>query len=398
MRIEALIAAAAFDFRAGTLASVSARAEEAFAIASELGDRRSEWRALQVLGEHAIASDAGTDAEAWLQRGLELARREGLAGAEALCIYTLGVARWILGDLEGADALLAESLARFRSVDDPGERITSPLNVSDIRGGAGDPAGLRVCFEETLQPFIEVTCSAATGYVLANQASIARMRGDQARAEALLVECAEHFSALDDERGEASALVRRAYLELAEGAIDEARPRFERALEIRTSLNERRGVGLVLSGLGLVETLAGNFESAEARLADARDLFRRAGDRWGLASSLWRTAELWRAEGRLDDAWSALQEAREVLVTTNRSRWLGHADAALGEVASLRGDPELAVSLFEAARALYAASRDTEGVAAVERQIDALAKAPQSSRKGASVRTSSTRSKKGRTT
>ena len=398
LRIEALIAAAAFDFRAGTLASVSARAEEAFAIASELGDRRSEWRALQVLGEHAIASDAGTDAEAWLQRGLELARREGLAGAEALCVYTLGVARWILGDLEGADTLLAESLERFRSVDDPGERITSPLNISDIRGGAGDPAGLRVCFEETLQPFIEVTCSAATGYVLANQASIARMRGDQARAEALLVECAEHFSALDDERGEASALVRRAYLELAEGAVDEARPRFERALEIRTSLNERRGVGLVLSGLGLVETLAGHFESAEARLAEARDLFRRAGDRWGLASSLWRTAELWRAEGRLDDAWSALQEAREVLVTTNRSRWLGHADAALGEVASLRGDPELAVSLFEAARAHYAASRDTEGVAAVERQIDALAKVPQSSRKGASVRTSSTRSKKGRTT
>ena len=136
------------------------------------------------------------------ERGLELARREGLAGAEALCVYTLGVARWILGDLEGADALLAESLERFRAVDDPDERITSPLNISDMRGGAGDPAGLRVCFEETLQPFIEVTCSAATGYVLANQASIARMRGDQLAAEALLVECAEHFAALDDERGE----------------------------------------------------------------------------------------------------------------------------------------------------------------------------------------------------
>ena len=223
------------------------------------------------------------------------------------------------------------------------------------------------------------------------------MRGDHARAKALLAECAEHFAALDDEHGRASALVRQAYLELSEGAVDAARVRFKRALEIRTSLNERRGVGLVLSGLGLLETLAGDFESAETRLADARDLFRRAGDRWGLASSLWRTAELWRTEGRLDDAWSALQEAREIIETTNRSRWLGHADAALGEVASLRGDRELAVSLFESARAHYAASHDIQGTAAVDTQLDELAKVPQSSRKDARDRTPSTRSTKGRT-
>jgi predicted ATPase len=398
LRIQALFAAAAFDFRAGTLADVTAKAEEALTIAAELGDRRSEWRALQVLGEYAIALDAGDDAEAWLERGLELTRREGFAGAEALCICTRGVARWILGDFEGADMLLAESLERFRAVDDAGELISSPLNIGDIRGGAGDPAGLRLCFEETLQPFIEVSCTAAAGYVLANQASIARMRGDPDRAKALLIECGEHFEALDDERGRASALVRRAYLELAGGEVDEARSRLERALEIRSSLNERRGVGLVLAALGLVETLAGDFDAGEARLAEARELFRRAGDRWGLASSLWRTAELWRAEGRLDDAWSALEEARQVLTATNRSRWFGHADAALAELASLRGDRKLALSLFESARRLYQASHDTLGLAAVERQLDLLAKVPQRPRKGAPVTTSATRSKKGRTT
>jgi len=394
LRVQALLAAAAFDMRGGTLANGMTRAGEALAIASELGDARSELRAYQFLGEHAIAADAGEDAETWFDRGLAFARREGFAGAEALCIYSLGVARWILGDLAGADALLAESLERFRSVDDPREIISSPQNISDLRGGPGDPANLRIVFEETLQPYIDVTCNAAAGYVLANRASIARMRGDLPAARSLLTECGDQFAALDDERGRASALARTAYLDLFEGSVDEARVRLERALEIRTSLNERRGVGLVLSGLGLVETVAGDLALAEERLADARELFRRAGDRWGLASSLWRTAELRRAEGRLDEAWSALQEARQILTATDRPRWLGHAEAALAEVASLRGDRRQAEALFRDAREHYRLAHDTLGLEAVESQLQALAKTAQRPRKGAPVRTTATRSKK----
>ncbi len=397
LRVQALFAASAFDMRGGTLASGVAHAEEALAVASGLGDPRSVLEAHQYLGEFAIASDAGVEAESWLERGLEVARREGFAGAEALCIATLGIARWTLGDLEGADALLAESFDRFLGVADPAATVTSPLNVADLRGGPGDPANLRVVFEETLQPFFKLSCRAAAGYVLANRASIARMRSDPTAAEALLAACAEQFEALDDERGTASALARRGYLALAGGSVDDARAFLNRALEIRKTLNERRGVGLVLSGLGLVETVAGDFPAAEAYLAEARALFRRAGDPWGLASSLWRTAELWRAEERLDDAWSALEEARQVLEPTNRIRWFGHADAALAEVASLRGDRDLAVSLFESALDHYRQSHETLGVDAVERQLRSLAKTPQSSRKDGRVRTSSTRTRKGRT-
>ena len=67
---------------------------------------------------------------------------------------------------------------------------------------------------------------------------------------------------------------------------------------------------VVLAGLGLIDTAAGEYASAERDLAEAREMFRRAGDRWGLASSLWRTADLalrrpgsdlhcgWRSDGR----------------------------------------------------------------------------------------------------
>src|SRR5207237_1406069 len=84
--------------------------------------------------------------------------------------------------------------------------------------------------------------------------------------------------------------------------IAEARRALEEALELRRRQGDRRGVGLVLTGLALVDTAAGNHARAERHLARARELFRRAGDRWGLASALWRTADLAFARDRPDDA------------------------------------------------------------------------------------------------
>jgi tetratricopeptide (TPR) repeat protein len=208
--------------------------------------------------------------------------------------------------------------------------------------------------------------------VLANLATIARLRGDVDRADRLLRESRALFAELGDERGDASALARCGYFELELGDVDEARACLEQSLEIRQRLHDRRAVGLTLSGLGLVETVAGDYRRAESRLVEAREIFRRAGDRWGLAHALWRTADLARARSRLDDAWTALTEARQVLDVTQRHRWLGHTDAALAEVAALRGDRTLALDLFASAREQYATARDAGGVATVERRLSAL--------------------------
>jgi predicted ATPase len=376
LRVEALYAAAALDFRGGTLARGIARAEEAYEIASELGDMRAQWRAMQFLGEFGIANEQRIiDGTAWLERGLELARREGFTAAAALGVYTLGVARWVQGDLHGADKLLEESLASLRTLVDPPERIPSPVNVADMRSSdtAGLP-GMRVVFEETLQPFVEISCDTAVAYVLANLAAVARVGGDHPRARVLLDEAEEQFLRTVDDRGQADVLVRLAFLEHAEGSVTEARRLLERALELRRGLNDRRGVGLALSGLGLIETTAGDHESADRHLAEARDIFRRAGDRWGLASTLWRTADLALERGRLDDAEAALREALAVLGETRRERWIAQTVADLAEVTVLQGDTDRAAALFADARERYAATDDELGVASVEDRLRELAK------------------------
>ncbi len=373
LRAEALWAAAALDFRGGTLARGVERAEESYAVASEIGDVQAEWRAMQLLGEFGIANEQRIGhAAPWLERGLELARREGFAAREAIGVYTLGVVRWVLGDLEAAQEQIERSLASLRTLAASPERIPAPVNVADMWSSDTTRLGPRLVFEETLLPLVEVSCDVAVTYVLVNMASIARARDELSRARVLLDEAAERFEQADDERGQADVLVRLGYLDMAEGALPEARARLERALLLRRRLNDRRGLGLALAGLGLIDTIAGDHASAERQLAEARDLFRRAGDRWGLASTLWRTADLAFDRGRLDEAEAALREALVVLGETQRERWIAHTLAGLAEVATLQGDAERAVTLLEDARARYASTDDELGVASVEERLRAL--------------------------
>jgi predicted ATPase len=373
LRARGLLRAAAIDFRSGELSRGRQLAEESHSVASEIGDGHAEWRALQFLGEFGLARDAADVAMPRLEQALELARREGFAPEEAIGVYSLGIAHWILGDSARAEELVAESVDLFAALTGSSEMIISPVSISEIRTSptAGRP-GLRMVFEDTLQPFLESSCDAALGYVLANQAGLVSARGDLARARELLAESAWRFENSGDERGKAAVLVRRAYLELAEGTLSAARENLEEALELRRDQGDRRGVGLVLAGLGLIDTTAGDYPSAERYLAEAREMFRRAGDRWGLAGTLWRAADLAFARGHLDDAEAALQEARTVLVATGRERWIANTLAGLAEVALLRGDRQRARTLFADARNRYAARHDALGVADVEERLRGL--------------------------
>jgi len=397
LRAQGLLAMSAIDYRAGDLVCGTRHAQESYEIAVELGDVQAQWCGLQRLGEFAVACDDASGALHLLEEARELAGEKGLAASRAVSVYSLGVALWTVGDLAGAEALLIESAASFRLFAGSSERILSLLNIAEMRSSdpSGQP-GLRIVFEETLQPFVEISCDTAIAYVLANQATIARVREEWGRARELLEEAGERFARTEDSRGEADVLIRRAYLELAEGAPDRARACLEQALRLRRAMRDRRGVGMALLAVGVVETVSGDYPRAEQPLAEARELFRRAGDRWGLVSSLWRTADLAIVCDHLDEAEAALQEARAVVGETERQGWIAVTVATLAEVARLRGETERALSLFEQAREHYLVGELQAGVAAMQERMQSVAKDRQRARKAAAGRTASTATRKRR--
>src|SRR5262249_22984733 len=89
LRAEALLAAAAVDYRSGRIDTGAGRAEESLAVARELGDARAEWQAVHFLGGCAVAADVGEEAATWFESSLALARRAKMAAPEALCVYSL---------------------------------------------------------------------------------------------------------------------------------------------------------------------------------------------------------------------------------------------------------------------------------------------------------------------
>jgi predicted ATPase/tetratricopeptide (TPR) repeat protein len=373
LRADALLAAAAIAFRGGEVTRGIPLGEEALSVAVEIGDAELELRAVEFQGIFAFGHDAAAVVEGWIERGLELARRIHSAADEAWCIYTLGATRWLRGDLPGADDLLARSAQLFDVHADSGDTVPSPLNIADMRTTApGERPGLRIVFEDTLQPFLEMSCAAAAAYALENQAAVARLRGDFGRARALLEDADGRFAALGDHRGRADVHARRGYLELAEGELPSAREELERSLELRRQSGDVRGIGLTLTGLGLVETMAGNAADAECHLQEAERMFRRAGDRWGLTSVLWRRADLELERGGLDEAAAALAEALAVANATGRGRWIAHTLVARAEVELRRGNEAQAAEDLAAARGHYEQSNDELGVEAVDRRLAPL--------------------------
>jgi predicted ATPase/predicted negative regulator of RcsB-dependent stress response len=370
-RIRALLGHAAIEFRSGDTGFGLAKVEEALELARRLGDPALEWLTFHFRAAVEIAADDGVSATSFYEPALALAREHGLAAAEAVSAYSLGAAAWVAGDVEEAELRCAESYALFGALEDVDEPVPALVNVAEML--RPDPAtpGLRLAFEETLQPFADISSRVAAGYVLINWANVVRSAGDDRRARSLLEDGLAHFEGIGSDQGRADAWARLANVELSDGRLEEAAELFERARRLREQVGDRRGVALALVGLGQVATRRNEYERATALLQEALDTFRRAGDRWGLASTLWRIADLELARDRPDAAEQKLEEALGVVDETRRLRWQAVTRANLAELALRRGDERRARALLERALADFEAHGDTRWVEHVRGRLDA---------------------------
>jgi predicted ATPase len=400
-RARALLGAAAIAYRGADAGFGSGLAEEALEIARRLGDLELEWRAAHFLGSAGFVDDDGARARDALAPALQLARRGDLAAAEAATVYSLGVAEWLEGDAVTAERLLGESLERFRALAGSGAMVPAPTSIAEMPGHTPGAPGVRIVFEDTLQPFADVSCDAAVGYVLLNLANVARTRGAPEQAREMLDEALVHFERTGNDRGCADTRGRLANLAREQDRLEEARGFFSEALELRRGLGDRRGEALALVGLGHVAINAGDHAHAESLLREAMTVFRRAGDRWGLVAALWRAADLELVRGRPGVAQERLEEALRVAQETGRVRWLAVTRTNLAEALLLQGDSDRCVELLEQALAGFEARGDEQSASYVRARLDQIAangaaKGPQRARKDPAARTGATRSSRRR--
>jgi tetratricopeptide (TPR) repeat protein len=370
-RIKTLLGHAAIEFRSGDDGLGLAKVEEAFSLARELDNPELEWLTYHFRAAVEIAYDDGISAASYYQPALAFAREHGLAAAEAVSTYSLGAAAWVAGDLAEAERLCAESFTLFSALLDSEESIPALINAAEMIRPNPDTPGVRLAFEDTLQPFVEISCRVAAGYVLINWANLVRSAGDDRRARDLLERGLAHFASSASDQGRADAWARLANLELSDGHLDEAADLFERARRVREQLGDRRGGALALVGLGQVATRRGEHERAADLLQEALGTFRRAGDRWGLISTLWRIADLEVMRDRPAVAEERLEEALAIVSETKRVRWTAVTCTNLAELALQRGDEERAKALLERALEGFEARGDSRWAAYVQERLRA---------------------------
>ena len=370
-RIKALLGHAAIEFRSGDAGFGLVKVEEALSLARRLGDPALEWRTLHFRAAVEIADDDGVLAASYYEPALAFAREHGLAAAEAVSAYSLGAAAWVAADVAEATRLCAESFELFGALEDSEEPVPALVNVAEMIRLDPDAPGVRLAFEDTLQPFADISCRVAAGYVLLNWANVVRSVGDHREARALLERGLAHFERTGSDQGRADAWARLANVELSAGNLDDAAELFDRARRLREQLGDRRGGALALVGLGQVATRRADHARAADLLQEALDTFRRAGDRWGLASTLWRIADLELARGRPAAAEERLEEALAVVGETRRVRWRAVTCANLAELALLRGDHARARTLLERALEGFQTRGDTRWVEYVRKRLTA---------------------------
>lgn len=256
----------------------------------------------------------------------------------------------VRGDLDAAEALiheadnlpggpLADTLRNERSEDTErlrGATITLPLETLD----AAEP----------------LTPDRVEGLDLAVEAYAAWVRGHLYRMRARLEEAAGAFEAarqlfrtLRDIEGLANAALQLAGCRRHAHAFEEAERLYLEALAAWRSIGNHRGEAYALRELGVLATWRGEGPRADELLAEARALFRLAGEAVGEGVAMTRQAQRALAERQLDVAEGLLRPAMHIFVANGALLEVQNCRNDLGEVARLRGD-------LNAARASYRAA------------------------------------------
>jgi tetratricopeptide (TPR) repeat protein len=288
LRARALLALAAFDVRRGSGERLQQLGTDAVAI--HRADHRDGGLAQALHAAAALDYMCGDWDLSWL-RAEESREAALVAGDDQVAVAALHLQALVLmgrDDTVAAVAALDDVRARLRALPHSPRPFFAPLMLGFAVEGAGTPSP-RVFFEETVLLGRQVPAELAEGYLLCNLADMHRSAGDLGSALTLLDEAACRFASAGSADGEALALNRLGCLHRVRFEYAAARDAFERSLQLRTALGDRRGIGLTLANLGVLFAAEGDLARGLSRLNEALAGFELTQDkpgRVGLAITL----------------------------------------------------------------------------------------------------------------
>ncbi|MCB9418990.1 MAG: tetratricopeptide repeat protein [Ardenticatenaceae bacterium] len=323
---------------------------ERAAIAKELPNVQAVWeRTAQQQNYTALDRIIPTlhdfySAQSWFQEGIDafnfaLAHKceptdaaQCDSQAQTMCDLLARKARMHIhiGQLQEADAALAEAMMYLKRVDEPDRRsmVLSYMSMTQFYAGHYDPAielleeslhlalqadnlgGIsfaynflgscykakgeyqqaHIHFEHALDAYRQADDEIGEGVLLHNLGNLAQAMRDYAAAQEYYRACTDVFKAIDYTQGIASTLSNAGRLALQMENYPEAKMMLAEALTLKEQLNDERGMAVALTGLGAVAVETRELAQARAHLVQALPLAQKSGDVKSILEALVVTA------------------------------------------------------------------------------------------------------------
>lgn len=328
---------------------------EALALARALGDEASEAAVHFQDGLIHSALSQYREAQAAVERALEIYRRLGdrLAVARArLAVVQLGRVRASMGDYEQAGELI-QAVLDEEGVDEE--------TAADAAGMLGWARALQGRYDEGVELMRKcLDYHSRCGNVRLRAQVLRRLhwadlsRGQYESAVALALRAQKDFQAIGNLFGEAKTYMGVGQARIAQGLFDEGIGYLRRTLESLKSNGDAHCEAETLWLLGRAHCEAGRLSEADAMLARALEMIRHIGDRDDEFRILVDQARVHVEREEFDLALSKAAEAAKIAAELNCRDGLGfalveqsHAERGVGDARRAVSSAEVAVRLLD---------------------------------------------------
>ncbi|HEV2743033.1 MAG TPA: tetratricopeptide repeat protein [Rubrobacter sp.] len=228
------------------------------------------------------------EGRSWVEIFLSGCGPEASGLARAMASYGAGELALGQGDLSRSVALLEESLALFRGLEDEAGVAIVLAELGQAVRASGDRDRAAALSEEALALARRLGRRDAIAVALNTLGHIERQRGDVAAAMERHEESLGIFERLGNKRGIAYALSSLGVAAMESGDPERASELHRESLALYEELGDRAGAGLALINLGDLARGRGDEDRATALYNDALTLHKELGNERGAARALAR--------------------------------------------------------------------------------------------------------------
>ena len=274
----------------------------------------------------------------------------------------LGVARWQLGDLAGAEQALKQARADYKRIGNPHGEAWVDQNLGNAFVQS-DPTRAREAYQRALAGYQAIGDRNGEAAIYSDMAIMLWTAGDRDGTETAARKSLAIRRETADLAGQAWNLAALASVELDSAASDEAAKEYRAAIALDEQAGERTHRAFTLMQYSDLERLRGDLGQAASTCAEALAGFSEAGDAEGLASAHFQCAQIALDRGDANAAHAGAEQARVGAKPLGDMMTAGNGDLLLAQIAIGQGDCRKALPPLQDAVKTFVAAQMVTGEA-----------------------------------